>query len=134
MPDTDTLPPRKLGTVTVLLIDDERAIREATRELLRPLHVDVIAAATIDEAVTLAKNSSAQIDMIFSDWRLRGRENGVEAVRAVRAVCGQATPAVLITGDTSVDLLKLAHESGLVVLHKPLQPRQLVRLVKHLRR
>ena len=134
MPDTDTLPPRKLGTVTVLLIDDERAIREATRELLRPLHVDVIAAATIDEAVTLAKNSSTQIDMIFSDWRLRGRENGVEAVAAVRAVCGQATPAVLITGDTSVDLLKLTHESGLVVLHKPLQPRQLVRLVKHLRR
>jgi two-component system, sensor histidine kinase len=134
LPDADTLPPRKLGTVTVLLIDDERAIREATRELLRPLHVDVIVAATIAEAVALAKNSSEPIDMILSDWRLRGQENGVDAVRAVRSVCGDATPAVLITGDTSVDLLKLAHESGLVVLHKPLQPRQLVRLVKHLRR
>jgi CheY-like chemotaxis protein len=134
LPDADTLPPRKLGTVTVLLIDDERAIREATRELLRPLHVDVIVAATIAEAVTLANNSSEPIDMILSDWRLRGQENGVDAVRAVRSVCGDATPAVLITGDTSVDLLKLAHESGLVVLHKPLQPRQLVRLVKHLRR
>jgi CheY-like chemotaxis protein len=134
MPDADTLPPRKVGTVTVLLIDDELAIREATRELLRPLHVDVIVAATIAEAVTLAKTSSEQIDMILSDWRLRGHENGIDAVRAVRSVCGDATPAVLITGDTSVDLLKLAHESGLVVLHKPLQPRQLVRLVKHLRR
>jgi len=134
LPDVDTLPPRKLGTVTVLLIDDERAIREATRELLRPMHVDVIVASTIAEAVTLAKNSSEPIDMILSDWRLRGQENGVDAVRAVRSVCGDTTPAVLITGDTSVDLLKLAHESGLVVLHKPLQPRQLVRLVKHLRR
>jgi signal transduction histidine kinase len=134
MPDADTLPPRKVGTVTVLLIDDELAIREATREWLRPLHVDVIVAATIAEAVTLAKTSSEQIDMILSDWRLRGQENGIDAVRAVRSVCGDATPAVLITGDTSVDLLKLAHESGLVVLHKPLQPRQLVRLVKHLRR
>jgi DNA-binding response OmpR family regulator len=72
--------------------------------------------------------------MILSDWRLRGQENGVEAVRAVRAITGAATPAVLITGDTSVDLLKLAHENGLVVLHKPLQPRHLVRLIKHLRR
>jgi signal transduction histidine kinase len=129
-----TMPPRKLGTVTVLLIDDERAIREATRELLRPLQVDVILAATIAEAVELAKGSSATIDMILSDWRLRGQENGVEAVRAVRAVVGEATPAVLITGDTSTDLLKRAHESGLVVLHKPLQPRHLVRLIKHLRR
>ena len=132
--EADTLPPRREGTVTVLLIDDERAIREATRELLRPLHVDVIVAATIAEAVTLAKNSREQIDLILSDWRLRGQENGVDAVRAVRAVAGDATPAVLITGETSPDLIKLAHESGLVVLHKPLQPRQLVRLVKHLRR
>lgn len=132
--EADTLPPRKVGVVTVLLIDDERAIREATRELLRPHHVDVIVAATIAEAVTLARQSREQIDMILSDWRLRGQENGVDAVRAVRAVSGDATPAVLITGETSPELIKLAHESGLVVLHKPLQPRQLVRLVKHLRR
>jgi signal transduction histidine kinase len=134
VPEGDTLPPRKLGTVTVLLIDDERAIREATRELLRPLHVDVLVAATIAEAVELAMGSTATIDMILSDWRLRGHENGVEAVRAVRAVAGEATPAVLITGDTSPELLKTAHENGLVVLHKPLQPRHLVRLIKHLRR
>jgi signal transduction histidine kinase len=132
--EADTLPPRKTGTVTVLLIDDERAIREATRELLRPLQVDVILAATIDEAVALAKSSTAQIDMILSDWRLRGQENGIDAVRAARSICGEATPAVLITGDTSPEMLKLAHESGLVILHKPLQPRHFVRLIKHLRR
>jgi two-component system, sensor histidine kinase len=129
-----TLPPRKLGVVTVLLIDDELVIREATRELLRPLHVDVLTAGTIAEAVELAREVPDRIDMILSDWRLRGQENGVEAVRAVRAVAGETTPAVLITGDTSAELLKLAHESGLVILHKPLQPRVLVRLVKHLRR
>jgi len=132
--EADTLPPRKLGAVTVLLIDDERAIRDATRELLRPLHVDVLAAGTIAEAVALASQVRGRIDLILSDWRLRGQENGVEAVHAVRAVAGEATPAVLVTGDTSPELLQLAHESGLVILHKPLQPRVLVRLVKHLRR
>ena len=132
--EADTLPPRRLGAVTVLLIDDELAIREATRELLRPLHVDVLAAGTIAEAVELAAEVRDRLDLILSDWRLRGQENGVEAVRAVRAVAGEATPAVLITGDTSPELLKLAHESGLVILHKPLQPRVLTRLVKHLRR
>ena len=82
----------------------------------------------------LAAASRDPIDLILSDWRLSGTQNGVDAVRAVRAVSGESTPAMLVTGDTSIDLLKLAHESGLVVLHKPLQPRQLVRLVKHLRR
>jgi signal transduction histidine kinase len=132
--DADTLPPRKTGKVTVLLIDDERVIREATRELLRPMQVEVIAVATVAEAVALAAAAHGPIDLILSDWRLSGLENGVDAVRKVRAVCGESTPAMLVTGDTSADLLKLAHESGLVVLHKPLQPRQLVRLVKHLRR
>jgi signal transduction histidine kinase len=132
--EADTLPPRKQGTVTVVLIDDERAIREATRELLRPMQVDVLVAGTIAEAVAVAKAAPERIDLIMSDWRLRGQENGIAAVQAVRGVAGDATPAVLITGDTSPELLKLAHESGLVILHKPLQPRHVVRLVKHLRR
>jgi signal transduction histidine kinase len=130
----ETVPPRKLGTIRVLLIDDERAIRDATRELLVPMQVEVLAAATIAEALEQAQRAQGRIDMILSDWRLRGQENGIEAVRAVRTISGEGTPAVLITGDTSPDLLKLAHENGLVVLHKPLQPRQLVRLIKHLRR
>jgi signal transduction histidine kinase/CheY-like chemotaxis protein len=132
--EADTLPPRTDVRVTVMLIDDERAIREATRELLRPMRVDVLVAATIAEAVELARQAAAPIDMILSDWRLRGTETGVEAVRAVRRICGEATPAVLITGDTSADVLTLAHENGLIILHKPLQPRELVRLIGRLDR
>ena len=132
--EAETRPPRTDVQVTVLLIDDERAIREATRELLRPLQVEVLAAGSIGEAVELAQQSPVPIDMIMSDWRLRGTENGIEAVRAVRKICGEATPAVLVTGDTSADVLRLAHEGGLVVLHKPLQPRELLRLIRRLQR
>jgi signal transduction histidine kinase len=134
MLEAETRPPRTDVQVTVLLIDDERAIREATTELLRPLQVGVLTAGTIAEAVELAQQSTAPIDVILSDWRLRGRETGVEAVRAVRKVCGEATPAVLITGDTSAEVLTMAHENGLVVLHKPLQPRELLRLIRRLQR
>jgi signal transduction histidine kinase len=132
--EAETLPPRTDVRVTVLLIDDERAIREATRELLRPMQVDVLVAGTIAEATELARQCAAPIDMILSDWRLRGTETGIEAVRAVRRICGEATPAVLITGDTSAEVLTLAHENGLVILHKPLQPRELLRLIGRLDR
>jgi hypothetical protein len=50
--------------------------------------------------------------------------------RSIRA----SAASVSATGDTSPELLKMAHEAGLVILHKPLQPRVLLRLVKHLRR
>jgi signal transduction histidine kinase len=127
--EAETLPPRTDVRLTVLLIDDERAIRDATRELLRPLQVDVLAAATIAEAAELVRGASAPIDMILSDWRLPGAETGVQAVREMRKLCGASTPAVLITGDTSADVLMQAHQNGLVVLHKPLQPRELLRLI-----
>ena len=132
--EAETLPPRTDVRVTILLIDDERAIRDATSELLRPLRVDVLAAATIAEAVELVRRASVPIDMILSDWRLRGAETGVQAVREVRKLCGASTPAVLITGDTSADVLTQAHQNGLVILHKPLQPRELLRLIGRLER
>jgi CheY-like chemotaxis protein len=118
----------------VLLIDDERAIREATSELLRPLQVDVLAAATVAEAIELTRRAGAPIDMILSDWRLRGDETGVQAVREVRKLCGDSTPAVLITGDTSPEVLTQAHQNGLVIMPKPLQPRELLRLIGWLER
>ena len=88
----------------------------------------------IAEAVELAQGATAPIDAILSDWRLRGSETGVDAVRAVRKICGESTPAVLVTGDTSAEVLTQAHENGLVVLHKPLQPRELLRLIRRLQR
>jgi signal transduction histidine kinase len=132
--EAETRPPRTDVRVTILLIDDERAIRDATTELLRPLQVEVLAAGTIAEAVQLTRQATAPIDVILSDWRLRGTETGVEAVRAVRRICGEATPAVLVTGDTSPEVLTMAHENGLVILHKPLQPRELLRLIRRLQR
>jgi signal transduction histidine kinase len=132
--EAETRPPRTDVRVTLLLIDDERTIREASRELLLPLGVNVLIAATIAEAVELAQQATAPIDVILSDWRLRGTETGVDAVRAVRRICGEATPAVLVTGDTSTEVLTQAHENGLVVLHKPLQPRELLRLIRRLQR
>jgi signal transduction histidine kinase len=130
----DTLPPRIERSVTVLLIDDERAIRDAMRELLTPLHVDLLAAATIEEACRMASSTRQPIDLILSDWRLRGEEDGIEAVRQVRRLTRTTTPAVLITGETSPEIVKLAHASGLVVMHKPLQPKELLRLITPLAR
>ncbi|HTT13079.1 MAG TPA: hybrid sensor histidine kinase/response regulator [Burkholderiaceae bacterium] len=130
----DTLPPRIERHVTLLLIDDERAIRDAMSELLTPLHVDVLAAATVEEACRIAQVTRQPIDLILSDWRLRGDEDGIEAVRRVRRLTGATTPAVLITGETSPEIVKLAHASGLVVMYKPLQPKELLRLITPLSR
>jgi len=63
-----------------------------------------------------------------------GKSDAIEQVFRIMEKVARTDSSVLITGETSPELLKQAHEAGLVVLHKPLQPRQLIRLIKHLRR
>jgi len=98
------------------------------------LHVDLLLAATIEEARQVAAAALRPIDLILSDWRLRGDEDGIAAVREVRRVLGSTTPAMLITGETSGDVAKLAHQSGLVVMYKPLRPKELLRVINRLSR
>jgi len=89
--------------VTVMLIDDERAIREGhSAKLLRPMQVDVLVAGDHCRSGRARRGRlRPRSDLILSDWRLRGnRKPACKPWRAVRRICGEATPAVLITGDT----------------------------------
>jgi CheY-like chemotaxis protein len=127
--DANTLPPRVARRFTVMVIDDEEPIRQAMVEFLVPQQISVLAAGSIAEAVELARAAESPVDMIFSDLRLRGGEDGIQAVREVRQVLGAGTPAVLLTGDTSSERLREAHEHGLIVIYKPLKAKQILSLI-----
>ena len=73
-------------------------------------------------------------DLIISDYRLPAGQTGIEAIARLRGIHGASIPAFLVSGDTAPERLREAIASGYHLLHKPLQPRQLIRLIKHLRR
>jgi CheY-like chemotaxis protein len=50
--------------------------------------------------------------------RLRGSENGIETVRALRRLY-PGLPAILISGDIAPDRLREAEQAGIALLHKP---------------
>jgi len=72
-------------------------------------------------------------DLIVSDYRLRGEENGIEVVARLREEFNADIPALIITGDTGPDRLREAQASGLHILHKPLNPAKLRALIASLR-
>ena len=73
-------------------------------------------------------------DLIVSDYRLRGSENGIEVVELLRNEFNVDIPALLVTGDTAPDRLRDAEASGLPILHKPLNPARLRTLIANLLR
>ncbi len=113
----------------VVLIEDERIIRDATQTLLTAWGCRVIASATADEAVAELAASGQTPDLIIADFRLAGGHTGIDAIHQVQEAVGSPVPAVLITGDANADHLKQAREHGYPVLHKPVAPAKLRALV-----
>ncbi len=129
---SDTVPTRIDDIRTILFIDDEEAIRTSVSDLLRQWGYTVLATATVDEARRAALNHDAVIDVVISDLRLRGGEDGIRAIEQIRQVCGYTVPAVLVTGDTAPDQVQRIHESGHIVLFKPVRPKDLYDVLKRI--
>jgi len=121
----DTLPSPPDDDRTVLVIDDELAVRAGMNELLQGWGFTVLLAGTIDEARAAVLCHNGLIDVVVSDLRLANSEDGLQAIDEVRRTYGAPLPAILITGDTSPDEVKRAHASGHPVLFKPVRARDL---------
>lgn len=112
------------GALRILVIDDEPDVRQALCLMLEATHWRVRAAAGLAEAQLLLADD-AGVDALVVDYRLRHTETGIDVIQALRAA-GCLAPAVVLTGDTSPDKLRLLAETGLPVLHKPVAGEVLV--------
>lgn len=127
----EAMPPRmrkpalySLEGRNVLVIDDEEGVRSSTSVALRlhGMHVDTADGIEQAKAVVLARLAEGKrIDIVVSDFRLRGHENGIDAVAQIRQLMGEQTPALLITGDTAPERVRQAQDSGLRVQYKPMK-------------
>jgi CheY-like chemotaxis protein len=109
----------------VLIVDDDKIVRDSMRMLLHDLGCECDVAESIEEALDLARIQAPEI--VICDYRLREHRTGMEAITALRALLGNLLPAILITGDTAPERLREAIASGIPILHKPVTPNLLYR-------
>ncbi|MDE2397851.1 MAG: hybrid sensor histidine kinase/response regulator [Burkholderiales bacterium] len=102
--------------LAVLVIDDELQVRESMRLLLDELGCKVLLAEGSEDAARIA--ASTRLDAVLSDFRLRGDDSGLIALRAVQAL-QPGVRVALVTGDTAPDRIQDAEAAGIRLLHKP---------------
>jgi len=119
---------------SILLIDDDQSIRLSATRLLENWGYTVVAAESAGAALDLMRSTGFLPDVMLVDYRLREGRNGVEAIRLIRAQCGRAVPAAILTGDTDPERLREARDSGHPLLHKPLAAGKLRVLLANLLR
>jgi two-component system, sensor histidine kinase len=125
---------RDVANSLILVVDDEPDVRDSMLALLCKWRCEVVAAESCSQMLEKLVSIQRMPDLIVSDYRLQGEENGIEVIARLREEFNAQVPALLITGDTGMEQLREAEESGLHVLHKPLNPSRLRALIANLRR
>jgi signal transduction histidine kinase/CheY-like chemotaxis protein len=115
-----------VSSLHVLVIDDEMDVRESMRLLLEELGCLVLLADGVSQAVQQAE--TGRIDMVISDFRLKGSATGVDTVKQIQQIHPRIYP-LLISGDTAPDRLQQAQAAEIALLHKPVT---LDELIEHL--
>lgn len=116
---------------TVLIIDDDPAVADATAMFLDIVGFDAIVAAGADEACMLLAERKCRPDVIVCDFHLADGASGVGAIACVRETLQQSIPAVLITGDTSAAAADLsARIERCELLSKPVETDALVESIR----
>jgi signal transduction histidine kinase len=116
---------RDLTGTLVVVVDDEELILDAAQILLRQWNCTVIAATSGPEALRQLADSKRPPDVLICDYRLRDNEDGVGVIEVLRNEFNDDIPALLITGDTDPEQIRIIAASGLAVLHKPLREDEL---------
>ena len=130
-PIRDHNPDLQVDSVNVLLVEDDAAVRCATRMLLMVEGYRVTAVASLAEALERARNGNP-IDLLLTDYHLSAGELGTEVIAALREIVTSPLKAILITGDTSSAMAALPRDPLLRVASKPIKADELLMLLRTL--
>jgi len=116
--------------LNVLFIDDEIDVRDGMELLLKVWQCRPLIADSGHSALSIVRESNVKIDIIISDLRLRENESGVEVIESIREELNEIVPAIIVTGDTSVDRIELVRDAdNIILVHKPIKAEELREIV-----
>jgi len=113
---TDSLKQPQLLTTTILLVEDEPAVREVTREALEMGGYRVLEASGPREAARIANDQSARIDLLLTDV-VMPEMSGPELARHI---C-KSRPAMVIVFMSGYSESEVVHTAAHGVAHAHIQ-------------
>ncbi|MGI9288700.1 MAG: ATP-binding protein [Pseudomonadales bacterium] len=120
--------PHAFNRLSLLLVDDDAAVLDATGVFLRALGAKVMAAKSGEEALAKAA-TCIDLDLVICDFQLPGT-HGVELIKRIRTLLGKQVPALIMTGDVALTAPAASALSNYHWLQKPVDLDQLMTLIE----
>lgn len=112
--------------LNVLVVDDDELVRNSTSGLLASWGCKIQVAGSLAEVRQLAIDTC--FDLVVCDYRLPDG-NGLELADSIDTHCENKPAFILISGDTSPEVLQEVVAKGHHLLHKPVRPAKLRSMV-----
>ncbi|GAB4119889.1 MAG: hypothetical protein Fur0026_10470 [Sideroxydans sp.] len=119
---------QEFSGLKVLVVEDDDLVRKGTSGLLASWGCLVSTAENLVEVRALCDGT---FDLVISDYRLPDG-NGLALFDCIQANCAVKPAFILISGDTSPEILQQVAAHGLHLLHKPVRPAKLRSLMSSL--
>jgi signal transduction histidine kinase/CheY-like chemotaxis protein len=111
------------GDASIVIVDDDEWVRDATRKLLATWNMEAAICATGDEALAIMRAAGpARRWRALLDYRLAGEANGLALADAIAAEFGARARVSLMSGETNDGVFAGAELRGLPLLRKPIKP------------
>lgn len=125
----DAVPEPAGGTETILVVEDEKAVRALIERVLTRAGYRVLVAAEAAEAMQIYREHRREISLLLSDIVMPGK-SGVELSRALRRL-EPGLKVVFVSGYMHLDdLAKAVMTSGDPLVQKPFRPAELLAKVR----
>jgi signal transduction histidine kinase len=119
--------PAPTGTETILVVEDDEAIRALTGQALTAAGYTVVLASSSVEALTVSR-TMPELDVLLTDIVLP-QLSGPQLAERVRAKHGDAC-VVYMTGWVDDSIMRLELETDVALVRKPFTPLELARAVR----
>jgi CheY-like chemotaxis protein len=106
----------------VVMVDDDRLVLDGMGGLLRGWGCRVSASTSSSAALADLLELHQKPDLIISDHHFAHGETGIAVIERLRRVLDAPIPALLVTGDISVERKQEAEVGGYELLQKPVPP------------
>jgi signal transduction histidine kinase len=121
VPDRD-----KLRGRTILIVEDNASMRDGYTLVLQ----DGWGMKTLTvESTQAARDAVARLgqapDLILADYHLGREDTGLRTIKAVREICGEDLPAIVVTAHRNAGMARSCARLGIRVLEKPIRPEEL---------
>ncbi len=114
---------RTLAGRRIVVVDDDPAVVAAMRALFASWKATAVGGADASSALAALAASDGsvcgEVDLIVADLRLADGKSGIDAIARLRSALGSATPAFVVSGDTSGAAQAEVRAAGVDLLVKP---------------